>query len=44
MKRNTLEKAVATLGEEWDDAPAHQVVVPEPIRARALTAVERMLG
>jgi len=44
MKRNTLEKAVATLGEEWDDVLEHEVVVPEPIRVKALQAVERMLG
>jgi quinolinate synthase len=44
MKRNTLEKAVAALGDEWGDAPGHQVVVPEPIRVKALAAVERMLG
>jgi quinolinate synthase len=43
MKRTTLEKAVATLGEEWDDVLEHEVVVPEPVRVRALRAVERML-
>ena len=43
MKRTTLEKAIATLGEEWDDVLEHEVVVPEPIRVRALQAVERML-
>jgi quinolinate synthase len=44
MKRNTLEKAIATLGDEWDDALEHEVVVPEPIRVKALQAVERMLA
>ena len=44
MKRTTLEKAVATLGDEWDDALDHEVVVPEPIRIKALQAVERMLA
>lgn len=44
MKRNTLEKAIATLGDEWDDVLEHEVVVPEPIRVKALRAVERMLA
>jgi quinolinate synthase len=44
MKRTTLEKAVATLSDEWDDVLDHEVVVPEPIRIKALQAVERMLA
>ncbi len=44
MKRNTLESALATLREEWDDVDRHEVVVPEPIRVKALQAVERMLA
>jgi quinolinate synthase len=44
MKRITLEKCVATLGEEWDDVLDHEVVVPEPTRVKALQAVERMLA
>jgi quinolinate synthase len=44
MKRTTLEKCIATLGEEWDDVLDHEVVVPEPIRVKALQAVERMLA
>jgi len=44
MKRNTLEKAIATLGDEWDDVLEHEVVVPEPIRVKALRSVERMLA
>jgi quinolinate synthase len=43
MKFTTLEKCVATLDEEWDDAQAHEVTVPEQIRAAALRAVERMI-
>ena len=43
MKRITLEKAVATLSDEWDELE-HEVVVPEPIRIKALQAVERMLA
>ncbi len=43
MKRITLEKCVATLGEEWDDVLEHEVTVPEPIRVRALRAVEQMV-
>lgn len=43
MKRTTLEKCVATLGEEWDDVLEHEVTVPEPIRRAALQAVERMI-
>ena len=44
MKRTTLEKCVATLGEEWDDVLEHEVVVAEQIRVKALQAVERMLA
>ncbi len=44
MKRITLENAVATLSDEWDDVLEHEVVVPEPIRVKALAAVERMLA
>ena len=44
MKLTTLEKCIATLGEEWDDVLDHEVVVPEHIRLRALQAVERMLA
>jgi quinolinate synthase len=44
MKRTTLEKCIATLGEEWDDVLDHEVVVPEPVRVKALQAVERMLA
>ena len=36
MKRTTLEKCVATLSDEWDDVLEHEVVVPEPIRVKAL--------
>jgi quinolinate synthase len=43
MKLTTLEKCVATLGDKWDDELKHRVVVPEPIRVKALRAVERML-
>jgi quinolinate synthase len=43
MKKITLEKCVATLGEEWDDALEHEVTVPEPVRVKALRAVERMV-
>jgi quinolinate synthase len=44
MKLTTLEKCVATLDEEWDDVLEHEVTVPEPIRVKALQAVERMLA
>ena len=44
MKLTTLEKCVATLGEEWDDVLEHEVVVPEQTRVKALQAVERMLA
>ncbi len=43
MKLTTLEKCVATLGEEWDDVLEHEVTVPENIRVKALRAVERMV-
>ena len=44
MKRNTLEKCITTLGDEWDDVLEHEVTVPEQTRVEALRAVERMLG
>ena len=44
MKLTTLEKCVATLGDEWDDVLEHEVVVPEQTRVKALQAVERMLA
>lgn len=44
MKLTTLEKCVATLDDEWDDVLEHEVTVPEPIRVKALQAVERMLA
>ncbi len=44
MKLTTLDKCVATLGEEWDDVLDHEVVVPEQTRLKALQAVERMLA
>ena len=44
MKRITLEKCVATLGDEWDAVLDHEVTVPEHIRLKALQAVERMLA
>lgn len=44
MKKTTLERCVATLGEEWDDAAAHEVTVPPTVRERALAAVERMIA
>ena len=44
MKLTTLDKCVATLGEEWDDVLEHEVVVPEQTRLKALQAVERMLA
>ena len=43
MKLTTLEKCVATLGEEWDDVLEHEVTVPEHVRVKALQAVERMI-
>jgi quinolinate synthase len=44
MKLTTLDKCVATLGDEWDDVLEHEVTVPEQTRVRALQAVERMLA
>jgi quinolinate synthase len=44
MKLTTLEKCIATLGDEWDDVLEHEVSVPPQIRAAALQAVERMLA
>ena len=43
MKLTTLERCVATLGDEFDDLLDHQVTVPEHIRVKALRAVERMI-
>ena len=43
MKLTTLEKCIATLGEEWDDVLDHEVSVGEHIRVKALRAVERMI-
>ena len=43
MKLTTLEKCIATLGDEFDDVLEHEVTVPEKIRVAALRAVERML-
>jgi quinolinate synthase len=43
MKLTTLEKCIATLGEEFDDVLEHQVTVPEQTRVAALRAVERMI-
>ena len=43
MKLTTLEKCVATLGDEWDDVLEHEVTVPPRIREAALRAVQRML-
>ena len=44
MKLTTLEKCVATLGDEWDDVLDHEVTVAEQTRVKALQAVERMLA
>jgi quinolinate synthase len=44
MKLTTLEKCIATLGEEWDDVLEHEVTVPEHIRVKALRAVARMIA
>jgi len=43
MKLTTLEKCIATLGEEWDDVLDHEVSVGEHVRVKALQAVERMI-
>jgi len=43
MKMTTLERCVATLGDEFDDAARHEVRVAPDIRAKALRAVERMI-
>jgi quinolinate synthase len=43
MKLTTLERCVATLGDEFEDAAQHQVRVAPDIRERALRAVERMI-
>jgi quinolinate synthase len=43
MKLTTLEKCIATLGDEWDDVLDHEVTVAPRIREAALRAVERML-
>jgi quinolinate synthase len=43
IKLTTLERCVATLGDEFDDVLEHEVTVPEHIRAKALRAVERMI-
>jgi quinolinate synthase len=44
MKLTTLEKCIATLGDEFDDVLEHEVRVPEQTRVAALRAVERMLA
>ena len=44
MKLTTLEKCIATLGDEWDDVLDHEVTVAEHTRVKALQAVERMLA
>ena len=44
MKLTTLEKCVATLGDEFDEVLEHEVRVAEPVRVAALRAVERMLA
>ncbi len=43
MKLTTLERCVATLGDEFDDGARHQVHVAPDIREKALRAVERMI-
>ncbi|HEY5386746.1 MAG TPA: quinolinate synthase NadA [Thermoleophilia bacterium] len=43
MKLTTLEKCIATLGDEWDDVLDHEVTVAEHTRVKALQAVERMI-
>jgi len=44
MKLTTLERCIATLGDEWDDVLDHEVTVPVQTRVKALRAVERMLA
>jgi quinolinate synthase len=44
MKLTTLEKCIATLGDEWDDVLDHEVTVPPQVREAALRAVERMIA
>ena len=43
MKLTTLEKCIATLGDEWDDVLDHEITVAPRVREAALRAVERML-
>jgi len=43
MKMTTLERCVATLGDEFDEAARHEVRVAPDIREKALRAVERMI-
>ena len=43
MKLTTLERCVATLGDEFGGAARHEVRVAPDIRVRALRAVERMI-
>ncbi len=43
MKLTTLERCVATLGDEFEDAARHEVRVAPDIREKALRAVERMI-
>ncbi len=44
MKLTTLEKCVATLGDEFDDTLEHEVSVAPQVREAALRAVERMIS
>jgi quinolinate synthase len=43
MKLTTIDKCIATLGEEFGDVEEHEVKVPAAVRERALRAVERMI-
>ena len=43
MKLTTLEKCIATLGDEWDDVLDHEITVAARVREAALRAVQRML-
>ncbi len=43
MKITTLQKCIATLGGEWEDALDHEVTVGRAVREKALRAVERMI-